>query len=179
MSDFNPVPVQSESHPYQKLGGWLKFNVVMAFLGVLFGVFSELTTLKEWPFYEGAELWVHLARWLCLVYIWTLAVLWAAMAIRHDPRFVRTWQLVYIGSVVNWAIHVTQRTLYGFPEDVSVAIGTASIVFSALSILLGLSLWTLYYTKSVRVRTYMGSDEYLRVAFFTKKVKGPAPAVPD
>jgi len=37
----------------------------------------------------------------------------------------------------------------------------------------------LYYTRSVRVRTYMGTDEYLRLGFLTKKVKGPEPAVPD
>ena len=40
-------------------------------------------------------------------------------------------------------------------------------------------LMMLYYTRSVRVRTYMGSDEYLRRAFFMKKVKGPQHAVPN
>jgi len=39
-------------------------------------------------------------------------------------------------------------------------------------------LMTLYYSRSVRVRTYMGSEEYLRLAVFTKKAD-PRPAVPD
>ena len=34
-----------------------------------------------------------------------------------------------------------------------------------------------YFSTSLRVRTYMGSQEYLRLALFTKKA-GPLPAVP-
>jgi len=37
---------------------------------------------------------------------------------------------------------------------------------------------TLFYRRSVRVRTYMGSGEYLRQAAFTRKAN-PQPAVPD
>ena len=40
-------------------------------------------------------------------------------------------------------------------------------------------LWILYFGKSVRVRTYFGTDEYLRRSIFCRKWKYPVPMVPD
>jgi hypothetical protein len=37
-------------------------------------------------------------------------------------------------------------------------------------------LYTLYFVKSVRVRTYMQSDEYLRIDPLTRNVPSPRPA---
>jgi len=37
-------------------------------------------------------------------------------------------------------------------------------------------LWTIYFRKSVRMRTYMGSDEYLRKSPLTKGTVSPIPA---
>ena len=54
------------------------------------------------------------------------------------------------------------------------AMGIGAVLFSVLRFVFV----TLYYSRSVRVRIYMGSEEYLRLAFFTKKAKAP-PAVPD
>ena len=38
---------------------------------------------------------------------------------------------------------------------------------------------TIYFTKSVRLRTYMGSDKYLRKCFVTSNMRGPEPAIED
>jgi hypothetical protein len=43
----------------------------------------------------------------------------------------------------------------------------------------GIALWTLYYLRSVRVRTYMGTDAYIKQSIFFKQVTPPTPAVPD
>lgn len=40
-------------------------------------------------------------------------------------------------------------------------------------------LWILYFGKSVRVRTYFGTDEYLRRSIFCRKSQYPVPFVPD
>ena len=52
-----------------------------------------------------------------------------------------------------------------------VMVGLAGIGYCALEIL--------YYGKSVRVRTYFGSDEYLRRSIFMHNRVYPVPAVPD
>ena len=44
---------------------------------------------------------------------------------------------------------------------------------------LGFFLIMLYFDKSVRVRTYFGTDEYLKKSMFLKNTAYPQPAVED
>ncbi|MCL2495265.1 MAG: hypothetical protein FWE98_06370 [Oscillospiraceae bacterium] len=178
MSDYNPAPMQNASHPYQKLGGWLLFWVVMAILAVFYSVvelFSNTGFLRNWQTYSGLEFWLQLLLLLCLLYEMIMDAVYAIMAIQRNPRFVLAWQLIYAGSIVNAPVQLTVHLLYGYPEGITFA----SDIWSFFVIALGLGLMTLYFARSVRVRTYMGSDEYLRLAFFTKKMKWAQPAVPD
>ena len=69
---------------------------------------------------------------------------------------------------------LTMESLMPIIMGVTLAIGVGAL----LIIVLRFVFVTLYYRHSVRVRTYMGSDEYLRLAVFTRKAK-PQPAVPD
>jgi len=99
--------------------------------------------------------------------------------IRHDPRFVRTWQLTYIGNAVSLVTLLTLHALYGYSEGTSPAYGLTMDMINVLVMLVSFLLWTRYYARSVRVRTYMGSDEYLRRAFFMKTIEWAKPAVQD
>ncbi|MCL2300590.1 MAG: hypothetical protein FWC27_10655 [Firmicutes bacterium] len=174
---YYPQP-QITSHPYQKLGGLPKFFVVMAPLTLFFAVISQFypgSFWRVWRGYETAEFWLQLAMQLCQVYSTIINIVWVVMLLRRDPRFVRTWQLGYIGSAVSAAARWTLHLLCGYPNGTSLA---TDIIITA-GILLSLFLWTLYYANSVRVRTYMGTDKYLRLAFFTRKAQGPAPLAPD
>jgi len=173
MTYYPPYP-----HPYQKLGGLLKFYVVMAPISLCFtviGQFSPTGFWRAWPTYEGARFWLQLTIQLCLMYSTVINLTWAVMILRRDPRFVRTWQLAYIGSIASAAARWPLYLIYGYPEGTSLA----SNIVITIGLPVSFCLWTLYYIKSVRVRTYMGSDKYLRLAFFTRKARGPEPAVPD
>jgi len=169
-------------HPYQKLGGLLKFFVVMAPIVLFFNIITQFSATSfwfAWSTYQTGEFWLRLVKQLCLIYSTVIQVTYAVMIIRRDPRFVRTWQLIYIGSALSMAMTIALHLVYGYPGNTSFAYGLAKDILSLAMVPAGLGLYTLYYAKSVRVRTYMGSDKYLRLAFFTRKARGPAPAVPD
>jgi len=89
------------AHPYQKLGGWLLliviFTFIFAFSGLI-GSFSQDGFFRSWPGYAGGEFWLQLMIQCCTFYTATLQVTYAVMLIKRDPRFARTWQLIYIGS---------------------------------------------------------------------------------
>jgi len=69
---------------------------------------------------------------------------------------------------------LTMEKIMPIIVGVAAAIGFLAVLGCVLRFLFV----TLYYRRSVRVRTYMGSGEYLRLAFFTRKAN-PQPAVPD
>jgi len=83
-----------------------------------------------------------------------------------------------MGAILQSLLRFVLNLLQGY-EQVTYYYGPIIDVLVIITGLVVYPLWTLYYVRSVRVRTYMGSDAYLRLAFFTKKVKGPIPAVPD
>jgi len=180
--------MSEHAHRYQKLGGFLLLIVVLTFLGAFSAVinlFSPTGVLRALRGSGGGQYWLQMLILVCALYAIALQIMYAVMIIRRDPRFARIWQLIYIGTFVRAAAQYAMHLIYGFPEgggsayNTSFAIGRMSDIFAFLAIPVGLGLLTLYIKKSVRVRTYMGSDKYLRLAFFTGKAKGPGPAVPD
>jgi len=53
--------------------------------------------------------------------------------------------------------------------DIGIAFGIGNIIGNVVHLLL----LTLYFSRSVRVRAYMGSDEYMKKAIFSFKEKPP------
>ena len=176
------------AHRYQKLGGWLLFVVIMTFLDAFTSFtqqFAKDGLLRTLGNYEGGELWFRLLMLFCVFYMIAMKTTYGVMIVKRDPRFVRTWQLVYAGSLINATATLVMHLLYGYPERSGPAYfstfgyGLASDIVSFLPVPLVLFLLTLYCVKSVRVRTFMGTDKYLRLAIFGRKKPGPEPAVPD
>ena len=173
MSEYSP-----NIHPYKKLGGLLKFWVVLAPIILVFTIFLQFipsSYWRMWPAYEGAEYWLRFAMQLCQIYGPIINVLTAVMIIRRDPRFARTWQLGFLGNIVSTAVRWPLYLSYGYLENSTI---TGHII-ATIGLPVTFSLMMLYFARSVRVRTYMGTDKYLRLAFFTRNVCGPMPAVPD
>ena len=176
------------AHRCQKLGGWLLFVVIMTFLDAFTSFTQQFARdgfLRTWDNYEGGALWFRLLMLFCVFYMIAMKTAYGVMIVKRDPRFVRTWQLVYIGSLIHAAAALVMHLLYGYPERSGPAylstfgFGLASDILAFLPIPLALFLLTLYCVKSVRVRTYMGTDKYLRLAIFGSKAPGPEPMVPD
>ncbi|MCL2300591.1 MAG: hypothetical protein FWC27_10660 [Firmicutes bacterium] len=180
--------MKNYAHRYQKLGGWLLTIVIFTFIGAFSNVVSHFNSngfLRVWPNYQPGEFWMQLVIVICMLYIGALQITYAVMIIRRDPRFARIWQLIYIGSFLKQAATMMIHLGYGYPEVLNSeyssndAVGLIADIIILLLLVLGFFLFTQYFRKSVRLRTYMGSDKYLKLAFFTKKTEGPVPMVPD
>lgn len=89
------------------------------------------------------------------------------MVATKNGRFLRYYDILMIITV---SFVVLGMLITGFD---------ASTIRSLLSSIVGFVIYTAYVRKSVRVRTYMGSDEYLRLSIFSKNTTAPSPAVPD
>ena len=109
-----------------------------------------------------------------------ISIVVAIMIIQRNPRFLQVEQLSYLVSAIGLIVSLsTNGLLASLIDEIGMFFALMTILLLAVLFIASISLMMLYYTRSVRLRTYMGSDEYLRRAFFTKKIKGPQPAVPD
>jgi hypothetical protein len=97
-----------------------------------------------------------------------LGIVFAVMVARKNPKFLLYYEVVMIISV---GIGLVAMFVSGVVEPSNIR----SILTSVVSFII----WTAYFRKSVRVRTYMGSEEYLRKSIFSKKSVSPIPVVPD
>ena len=180
MSEVNPAPEQSKKHPYQKLGGWLLVFVIVFFLqGIrIFAQFDKggaMGILRAWSTLDGAQGWLLLAGQVISVLLAVIYAFTAIAIIQRDPGFLRTRQHAFLATALDILIQAAIGLFYGFGGPLS----RFGVILQAALFPLSVLFVTLYYTRSVRVRTYMGTDEYLRLALFTKKKKGPRPAVED
>ncbi|MCL2447027.1 MAG: hypothetical protein FWD06_09710 [Oscillospiraceae bacterium] len=94
--------------------------------------------------------------------------------LKRKPKFLRTWNIANTLSLVGHLINVITLIATG---DIS-----NGFMRQFLTIIFGMGiavLWNLYCVRSVRVRTYMGSDEYIKQSIFLTRVTPPQPAVPD
>lgn len=177
------------THPYQKLGGWLAFfsyaSLVLGFLciigfilvligagslnSLLGGNAGGFIILAALVYYGGATFaCIRLfqmiqSRDVMFVHFFekTIIILFAGMI------FFMFLVIGYLGSTWGEYSSIFVSSFLGevLPEFVSGGVGFFLILR--------------YFEKSVRVRTYFGTDEYLRKSIFLKDKPSPEPAVPD
>ena len=85
---------------------------------------------------------------------------------RKDPRFLRFYEIIML---VVAGLAVATAIFSGFRN-------VGNLISGLLGAGIGFAIWTTYFRKSVRVRTYFGSDQYLRRSIFFKNAQAPAPA---
>ena len=185
MSDFIPAPEQKKTHPYQKLGGWLLFivvsniislSVVIALEFTQAGTVSSLRAMLA----SGTVDWMLLFTQFVTLYALAMGAVQLIMIIRRDARFLRFYELSCVGTVVTSILSlITALSSVNWSDAMEAGLVIFFAIFEAIAPVGSIFIWYAYYTQSVRVRTYMGSDEYLRLAWIAKKDKGPKPAVPD
>jgi len=101
-----------------------------------------------------------------------LCVLYLVNIFRRKPNFLLFYQLYVIVTVLYIIFRrIVPSSIIGYEyaiyDPLSAQIG------SLVGAIIGFFLWTLYYCKSIRVRTYMGSDEYMDKAIFAYKDQPP------
>ncbi len=162
-SQANPTPgydpLTAQVEKYRTLGGWLLFFVIcmilsaITFVGTAISSVSGAIALSGSSYYlPGYEtsMWILAAESIVGAVLETVT---AYFVIKRDSRFLFFDQL-------NRIISLVLTIIVAFLGSNGEVIGTL------VSAVLGFFLMTLYYQRSVRVRTYMGSDEYLQRAIF-------------
>ena len=151
---------------YQTLGGWLLFFTISWGLSALFNLFGLFTTI--------AVLGAYLSNGLALTGIVDLVSTIAAMAadvalivliIKRHPRFLRLYQILQIATAALALLSFIVDSVTINIDNGAAIIGI-TLVITIVALVVSLLLMTMYFCKSVRMRTYMGTTEYLDTALF-------------
>ena len=181
------------THPYHRLGGFLMFIVVVNYISGVLALIYLITTLITYISLIKMGGWIesyaHGYTGLCVFgMIGALVVLIMgatimirfANKIRHgESDFLRYIQsrsitimiigMIYLIIMILWAksydTYGIMGQFYGWKDLLSVFIPW----------LIGFIITSVYFGCSVRVRTYMGSDDYLAQSLFNKS-SSPIPA---
>ncbi|WP_455089316.1 zinc-ribbon domain-containing protein [Peptoanaerobacter stomatis] len=166
-------------HPYHNLGGWLAFiaygqlvGVVLIVLTSVFGFFVAFQYLEYLPSEIFLSFW-----WLRLVALITISGLILQCIIsftlfkmikEKNSKFLRFYEISMLTPVVFSAIAAV-LSIFNI-QNVS------EFIKIFIQCIFAFAIWGTYFKKSVRVRTYFGSDEYLRRSIFFKNAPSPIPA---
>lgn len=164
-----PPPPLTPAQKYQTLGGFLHFVTVI--WHYILPIFSALAVLSygiqgiKLVSEVGADNYIFEALkpalqlfWLCIILVVDAVFdCIAGVKIEHrDSGFLRLWQ---IGGLIRVLFAVTQQIVFG-SALFAVLVGASGLVLFAV--------WHLYFATSLRVRIYMGSEDYLHKALFHK-----------
>ena len=179
------------THPYHRLGGFLMFTVVISYISGVSSLVSMISTIIS---YSG--LMKNLGSWLpggfqawfffniAVSSILQLSAGIISISIANKIRrkdsnfllFIQSSTLALTITMIIWFIisfiWLKQYDIYGVIKWGSL-MGT--LVAMVIGLILGVILGSIYYGCSVRVRTYMGSDDYLKQSVFNKN-SHPIPA---
>jgi len=170
---------QGGNPAYSKLGGWLSFFVIIMIIITAVYLLASIENLLRTPnrfemlteFAElypesmGPAVWISFIAELGGLASGLFAILFLVQIFRRKPNFLRYFQIMVI---VNFMYAIFAQLIpsimvgYEWLMFGSAGAHIASLVYGPLMFFL----WPLYYCKSVRVRTYMGSDEYMDKAIF-------------
>ena len=186
-------PYRTVDHPYHNLGGWLKAFVVCGYIGVVCLCLDLLAAavliIKQLPLlsYYGVStapiIIAMLVTAVVLVFCLKFILTYLSQIRKKDSRFLLSIHKTYLyctllGIISFIVIAVGFSPYYGMTYILYYGTGywiLMGVIF-IISMIISMFVLTLYFVKSVRVRTYMGSDEYLRLSPVTKNIPSPEPA---
>ena len=168
---------QQNDHPRfdQRLGGWLLVIVVLSIISSvqgLFGMFEtkgDLNTAAQFSKLEGlasATGLADLCGFLAFAY-WISGVIFTIMLLTKNKRFFLAFLITEVLSLVYITVlmHFTSYIIPGFQF-----FDYPLLVIITLLAVVELIVFSLYFVSSKRVRIYMGSEEYLKVNPFAKRL---------
>lgn len=182
------------THPYHRLGGFLMFIVVMNTIGSIIGILSTIMTgyayISIAKPYFSAETYMHgisvfwifsFSGSMFLMLYSTIVMFSFASKIRKANDtflgYIQTRSLMLL--IVSGGFYLTEFIwikCYSLSSSSSFSKSMGQILLWAGVWIASLIFCSVYFGCSVRVRTYMGSDAYLRNSLFNKKTVSPIPA---
>lgn len=153
----------NDEQKYKSLGGWLLFFVICWGLGALVGVGSIVRTLSMFPHFNIVFIRSLLIPLLSNLMPTVVCIVMIVAIVQRVPTFLRLYQVL---AIVNLAVSL----ISGISLVIRVGSAPVSMMGTAVGTVLGgiigLVLMTMYFCKSVRVRVYMGTTQYLDTALF-------------
>lgn len=162
----SPSYPQAANPQYQTMGGWFLFFLIVYVIDAIYyvvngfqsfglaGNLSYLASLMGIGWIPTLLYAVAVVMILCGVLIFYFCYL----AYSRQPGFLKIYQVVCIILIVTQVVLAIVYT--------SVSLPSAELWGGVVGSVIGLLLMTYYFCKSVRVRTYMGSESYLDQAVF-------------
>lgn len=152
---------------YQQLGGWLLFFTIGWGLGALVTLgqfFSSLSSIGMMLSYGGRFMPLALVSVVASLASIAIDSYMVYCIVKRVPTFLRIYQIF---SIVNLGIALLTVivSIMGVGGSAGVAV-MGGAVGGIIGAVIGLVLMTMYFCKSVRVRTYMGTTQYLDTALF-------------
>ena len=165
---YEPQPTTSQPYKdYSTLGGWLMFFVVSTIIGcivasiMLLYAFATTRTVYEMI---GNTIWLV---------SFVLQIMFIYQIIQRKNMFLKYYQhasiIGVIAQLLLLIIELRGARLSASIIAVMPEIELMIVLYIVITSGAGIVLSTLYYCKSVRVRRYMGNDEYMKNALFSFK----------
>ena len=160
---------------YKKMGGWLLFFMVINIIsGVYNVIYSGIYTLATTaPYLEyisafggGGLSGIVIFSCIVALVVGVLALVFVYFVFKKNPIFLKFYQIVQIVSIVLSIVMLIGLNAAIGDMGMSISDTGINVAPSIIGGIVGLVLMTMYYCKSVRVRTYMGSDEHIKNALF-------------
>ena len=158
--------IETTYEKYRSLGGWLLFFVILwglAALSNVGSVFSLIGTVGTLSAYGSSLVLSSILGMLAGAFSAVTCIIMVVFIVKRNPSFLRVYQILSIvGIVLSIAMVVSSQVVVS-GSTVSIV---SNVLVGGVGGVLGLILMTLYFCKSVRVRTYMGSTEHIDRALF-------------
>ena len=186
----HPVPPQAEVELYTSrrhaeapktigIGGWLGAFVFIAVISLLFNAYTVLSVMIQisnyWGYFPQEHfnaLVMEFASSSVLVIAVVLQLYFVIGVLRRRSYFMRAVQhsfvALFISAIVLLAANVTVG-LNTLPAESLFALS-----FNIIASVLGFVIYTLYFSKSTRVRMYIGNNAYQNRAMVLFTEKGEA-----
>ncbi|MCL2531234.1 MAG: zinc-ribbon domain-containing protein [Oscillospiraceae bacterium] len=169
-----PYPAYPQQHPYKRIGGALAFWLVWTILAMLLATFLLLYGAAGVFAERGFLLDLAMGAVLLATCVPTLQLF------ARQPSFLKHFHIAWMafaGVFLLYFVWLISRVAIDL--DVSYRYELIGQIIIA-SFFVGIFfIQRHYFTRSVRVRTYMGNDAYLKQSVFARHVTPPIPAVPD
>jgi len=175
-AERDAVITEDGTHPYQKIGGTLIYYLVIIILFVGWDLYNLLQRFIQPAQIANAST----AATIGLFFSTMLSILfWIPFVqlLRRNPKFLKNFHIIYmiyasIRVLSRLIVYLGEAPAMGFRVPYSV------IFFVALYIVCYFGIRK-EFTRSERIRTYMGTHTYITTCPFARKVTPTRPAVPD
>lgn len=160
--------VRDNDHPYRRLGGFL---AVYAYASLIIGIGCILFVVLNIFNVRG------LSQFFSIIVLCATAYWYIRLFMKIQKREVDFLGFYETFGIILYAAYAVFRIIVsGFLLGPYVIITIISTIAGGLPVYI---LTIVYFSKSVRVRTYFETDEYIKKSIFVKNSISPIPAVPD